>query len=57
MYVDKSENNLIGTCSECGERLCQNCGKCCGCQDCNCNRCHPKEKTNPPKEKIPENYA
>ena len=56
MLNDKKTSTEEGTCPECGEPLCENCGKCCHCGKCDCNHCHPKEEDNEPEVKETTNY-
>lgn len=55
MNEDIKMNHEEGYCESCSNKLCSNCGKCCGCGFCDCDKCHPKEADNKPKEE-PTNY-
>ncbi|HKL23669.1 MAG TPA: hypothetical protein VJ895_02860 [Candidatus Nanoarchaeia archaeon] len=57
MDKDKKINKPEGFCEECGHRLCSNCGKCCYCGECDCIKCHTKEKSGELEEEIPVNYS
>ena len=57
MNKDLKANKSEDYCEVCGEHLCSNCGKCCHCGKCNCDKCHPKEKDNEPEVDEPVNYS
>lgn len=57
MDEDKKANKEEGICQECSASLCDNCGKCCKCGECNCGKCHPTESDNEPKVKENVNYS
>lgn len=57
MDKDLKSNKSEDYCEVCDGHLCSNCGKCCHCGKCDCDKCHPKEEDNEPGVEEPVNYS